>query len=464
MRSKWGCLPESVPGADMADRLSSQRLPGLEVSARMDASARFVRSVLDFQCLADRCEDTCCVGLRVPVSEDRLWQLRTGVKGSPDEARVESLLVPNPEGPPAERAFIQMRTDGACPFLDTERLCSLQRRHGEKVLPDPCVTFPRIVWKWGEQVEVAGSLACPEMARLMLLRDGALEQVSAPVEQVPRLEAVRTLPGEPGDAYVVHASTVRAAALRILQRREFPIASRLVFLGQMAFRLDSVFRSTELFPGTEAEAGEVLHALLQPFESPEMLGAMHQDFSSLEVPGGPCAALLASMLKSRAAVARGERFGPFVRALLGSLWGSETAEGGPDSAWREYAARWERLEAAHGERVEQYFHHYGVVQWLRAPFMEMSSLLAYVFRLVLRVATLRLVLVGHPEVAALCAAGKSRGVEDSQAVLDRAAVECFYLVARHVEQAPDVLALVRQLAGAGGAETLGKAMVFAKFC
>ncbi len=451
----------------MGDTLSSPRLAGPEVSARMDATARFVRSVLDFQCLADRCEDTCCVGLRVPVSEDRLWQLRAGVKGSPDEARVESLLVPNPEGPPAERAFIQMRTDGACPFLDTERLCSLQRRHGEKVLPDPCVTFPRIVWRWGEQVEVAGSLACPEMARLMLLREGALalEQVPAPLEQVPRLEAARPLPGEVGDAYVVHAATIRAAALRILQQREFPIASRLMFLGQLAFRLDSVFRSAEPFPGTEAEAGEVVRALLQPFESPEMLEAMHREFSALEVPGGPCAGLLASLLKSRAAVARGERFGPFVRAVLGSLWGSETAEGDPEGAWREYATRWERLAAAHGARVEQYFLHYGVVQWLRAPFMELPSLLAYVFRLVLRVATLRLTLVGHPEVAALCAAEQGvAAAEGSQAALDRAAVESFYLVARHVEQAPDVLALVRQLAGAGGAETLGKAVVFAKFC
>jgi lysine-N-methylase len=304
------------------------------------------------------------------------------------------------------------------------------------------------------------------MARLMLLREGvvALEQVPAPVELVPRLEAARPLPGESGDVYVVHAATLRAAALRILHRREYPIASRLVFLGQLAFRLDSVFRSSEPFPGTEAEAGEVLRALLQPFESPETLEAMHRDFSALEVPGGPCAGLLASMLKARAAVARGERFGPFVRAVLGSLWGSETADGDPESAWREYAARWERLEAAHGARVEQYFLHYGVVQWLRAPFMELSSLLAYVFRLVLRVATLRLALVGHPEVAALCAAGQGGAAEGSQAVLDRAAVECFYLVARHVEQAPDVLALVRQLAGAGGAETLGKAVVFAKFC
>jgi lysine-N-methylase len=419
---------------------------------------------LDFRCLAERCEDTCCVGLRVPVTEERLWQLRAGVKGSPDEARVESLLVDNPEGPPAERAFIKMGSDGSCPFLDTQKLCSLQRSHGEKVLPDPCVTFPRIVWRWSEQVEVAGSLACPEMARLLLLEEGALEQVPGPLEQVPRLESARTLPGEPGDAYVVHAQAIRAAALRLLHRREFPLATRLMFLGQLAFRLDSVFRSAEPFAGSEAEQAEVVQVLLQSLDSPEALEAMHQEFLTLAVPGGPCAGLLASMMKSRAAVARGDRFGPFVQGVLRSLWGSEQAEGDPEGAWREYAARWQRLEALHGARVEQYFLNYGIAQWLRTPFTELPSLLAYVFRLVLRVAMLRLALVGHPDVAALCAAEQGSAPEDGQAVLDRAAIECVYLVSRHVEQAPDVLALVRQLTGAGGGETLGKALVFAKFC
>jgi lysine-N-methylase len=77
---------------------------------------------------------------------------------------------------------------------------------------------------------------------------------------------------------------------------------------------------------------------------------------------------------------------------------------------------------------------------------------------------LRLTLVGHPEVAALCAAEQGGAPEEPRAVLDRAAVECFYLVARHMEPAPDILAIVSGLAGAGGAETLGKALVFAKFC
>ncbi|WP_224244624.1 flagellin lysine-N-methylase [Hyalangium gracile] len=430
----------------------------------MDAPPRFAKRVLEFRCLADRCEDTCCVGLRVPVTEERLWQIRGVVSGSPDAERVESLLVPNPEGPPAERAFIQMRSDGSCPFLDAQRLCSLHRVHGERALPDPCVTFPRIVWRWGEQVEVAGSLACPEMARLLLLEEGALEQVPGPVDQVPRLEAARSLPGEPADAYVLNAGLIRAAALRVLNRREFSIASRLMFLGQLAFRLDSVFRSAEPFAGTPAEAAEVLQALLQGFEDPEALEAMHRSFAALQIPGGPCAGLLASMLKARRAAARGERFGPFVHGVLMSLWGSDSETEDTSGAWPAYVTRWRQLEATHGARAEQYFRQYLVAQWLRTPFTEVPNLLAYVFRLVLRVAMLRLTLVGHPEVAALCSPEQGTAPEASQAVLDRAAVECFYLVSRHVEQAPDILALVKGLAGAGGEETLGKAVVFAKFC
>lgn len=393
--------------------------------------------------------------------------MREVVAGGPDAERVAAFVRVDSEAPPAERAVIEMRSDGTCPFLDTTRLCSLHRVHGPRVLPDPCVTFPRIVWKWNEHVEVAASLACPEMARRLLLEEGAMDWVPGPEEEVPRLEAARPLPGEPEDAYRVHAEAIRSAALRLLRRRELPLSSRLSLLGQLAFRLDAVFRGEQPFAGSAEQAAQGVTELLGLFELPEALEAMHQDFLALEFPGAPSAGLLASMLKARRAVARGERFGPFVGKVLGSLWGSEEAGGPPDAAWGEYLARWQRLQALHGPRVEQYFLNYGVNQWLRSPFTEAPGLQAYVFRLALRVAMLRLTLVGHPDVAALCAQEAPGGLPapgEAQAALDRAAVECFYLVSRHVEQAPDVLALVANMAGPGGMETLGKTFVFAKAC
>jgi lysine-N-methylase len=429
----------------------------------MDALPRFARGVLEFQCLADRCEDTCCVGLRIPISEERLVQLRHGVAGTPDAQRVETLVVLQPEGPPAERAFIQMGADGGCPFLDTQRFCSLHRRYGERVLPDGCSTFPRIVSKVGGQVEVAGSLACPEMARLLLLRAEALEQVPGPWEAVPRPEVARPFPGAPGEVYAAHAGRIRATALGLLRQQDFPLASRLGFLGQLAFQLDSVFRAEAPFAGTPEQVEQILEAWLPPFEARDRLEAMHRDFSALSVPGGASAELLASMLKARRAVARGERFKPFVEGVLASLWGSPEAEGSSEAAWREATARWEWLEATHGARVEQYFLNYTVNQWLRAPFTEAPNLLAYVFRLAVRVAMLRMTLAGHPAVEALRAQAGSLSPEASQAGLDRAAVECFYLVARHVEQAPDILSIVWNMAGAGGAETLGKLLLFSRF-
>jgi lysine-N-methylase len=434
----------------------------------MPTDPTLLRYMTRFRCIAERCEDTCCSGLRVPVSEAHWHRMRAAVAGSPEESeRLYQLVLPNPDGTSAtEHAFIQMRPDGHCPFLDTERLCSLQRRHGDALLPDICATFPRVVTQWGERVEVTGTLACPEVARQCLLEEDAVEPVSSPAlsQHVPRPESARHLPLDEADAYGFHADTVRAAMLRLLHRREYPLASRLAMLGQLAYGLDDFyFRGTESFRGEERTRAEaLLTGVLQRFESPDVLEEVHRDFASLALPGGPCVGLFTSVLKARMAAGRGERFSTLVRGVLESLPPGEGGPGDLDAAWRTYAERWRHLEAPHGARVHQYFHNYAVHQLWRSPFTETPSLLAYVFRLVLRVGLLRLTLVGHPRVAALCQ--EPSPTAESQEQLDRAAVETFQLVAKHVEQAPDFLSLAEGLVGPGrGADALGKVLVFATF-
>jgi lysine-N-methylase len=434
----------------------------------MPTEPTLLRYMTRFRCIAERCEDTCCTGLKVPVGEEHLQRMREAVASSPEDAEhLHQHLLPNPGGAPSERAFIQMRPEGHCPFLDTERLCGLQRRHGDAVLPDICANFPRVVTRWGERVEVSGTLACPEVARQCLLEEDAVEPEPVPTlsRYVPRPEAARGLPVDEEDAYTFHAGTVRAALLRLLERREHPLASRLAMLGQLAHGLeDFYFRGTESFRG-EARAGAEarLSEVLQRFESPEVREAMHQDFSGLTLPGGPCVGLYTSVLRARMAAGRGERFTTLVRGVRESLQLDEG--GGPaelEAAWRTYAERWHRLAALHGERVRRYFHNYALHQLWRAPFTDAPSLLAYVFRLALRVGLLRLTLVGHPRVAALCL--EPSPTAEAREQLDRAAVETFQLIAKHVEQAPDFLSLAEGLAGAGrGAETLGKVLVFATF-
>ncbi|MFP2929126.1 flagellin lysine-N-methylase [Pyxidicoccus sp. 3LG] len=447
-----------------------------------------------FRCLAESCEDTCCAGLTVTIGEARWKALREAVAGGPDAERVEAFVRPEEDGGPGvDAAVIAKREDGHCVFLDTSRLCSLQRKYGEPVLPDACSTFPRAVTRWGERLEVAGTLACPEVARLCLLAEDGVELVPVSEDVAVRPEAALRIGGDAEEAWRRHAEAVRAAALGLLQRRELPFASRLFALGQLALRLDGFdFRGTEALrgetpsgaealpptsrteatngetrsealrpaPGAEASHGEaparaeaLLHEVLRSFTAPDTLAGLHESFSSLSLPGGPWAGICATVLKARMGAVRSERFTTLVRSVLASYGGADS----PDEAWRIHAERRERLGPVLTERVEQYFRHHAVNHCLRHPFTDASRLLDFVFRLTLRAAVLRWTLFGHPEVVALCEGGAG-----DTARLDAAAVECFQLIAKHVEQAPELLSLAQGLAGSGGAETLGRMLVLLK--
>lgn len=417
------------------------------------------RYLTRFQCLADSCEDTCCAGLVVPVSQARWQHLRAVVAGGPDAAQVEALVQPDPgSGSGAEAAYIVKREDGHCAFLDERKLCSLHRKYGEPALPDACATFPRSATRWGGKLEVAGSLACPEVARLCLLAEDGVDPVPVSEDIAVRPELARRLGEDPEDPWTRHAPAVRDSALGLLNRRELPFASRLYLLGHLALRLDGFyFRGTEAFHGESREGVEALLAeLLQSFEMLDTLAELHQGFAALQLPGGPWAGICTAVLKARRGAVRSARFTTLVDAVLASYGGPEAEA---DAAWGVHAERRARLEPVFGARLEQYFRHHAVNHWLRHPFTDAPRLLDYVFRLALRAAVLRWTLFGHPAVVALCDEGPG---PDAQAKLDAAAVECFQLIAKHVEQAPELHSLAQGLAGGGGAETLGRMLVLLK--
>ncbi|WP_375754759.1 flagellin lysine-N-methylase [Corallococcus exercitus] len=414
----------------------------------MTASAP--RYMARFRCIAEACEDTCCAGLTVPISESRWSLLRQKVAGSPDAARVEALITPNPEGATGQQAgILGKRADGHCAFLDDAKLCSLQRRYGEAVLPDGCSVFPRVLTRWGEQVEMAGSLACPETARLCLLAEDALVREPVPEEQALRPQVARQVAAG-DDAWTAHADTVREAMLRLLERREVPFAARLYALGRMALDLGDFY-----FPGTTAFApGDArLTNILREYESTETLASLRAQLEALELPGGPWAGICAAVLRSREAAVSSQRFLSLVRDVHANYGGADTS---PDDAWRLHAARRSALESLHGERVHQYFLHHALNHVLRHPFTEAPSLLNAVFLLVLRASVVRWVLLGHPAVVALLDAP---GTPES--TLDAAAVEAFQVVAKHVEQAPTFLDFARGLAGEGP-ETFARLLILVK--
>lgn len=124
---------------------------------------------------------------------------------------------------PGNVALFRHRADGNCSFLTPARMCGLQARHGPGALATACATFPRTVNQVRGRHEVSGTSSCPEVARLLIGAEDALD----PVETGP---APFT---DAANEWSSRRAQLRDEALRVLRTRH-PFSTRLALLGYLA--------------------------------------------------------------------------------------------------------------------------------------------------------------------------------------------------------------------------------------
>jgi lysine-N-methylase len=129
-----------------------------------------------FRCIGGACEDSCCAGWRV-VFDKRTAQSYLDAK-DPEIRDIANKTIKKikTDRSSQNHSFIQMNPQtGACPFLQTDKLCMIQGKMGESALSKVCTTYPRHTGGVaGRQIEVA-TLSCPEAARLCLLDPDAMK-------------------------------------------------------------------------------------------------------------------------------------------------------------------------------------------------------------------------------------------------------------------------------------------------
>ena len=119
-----------------------------------------------FQCIASRCTDTCCVGWEIDIDEYSLEVYRkvAGAFGERLRANIED-------------GHFKLLTHDRCPFLDKDNLCEIYQHLGEDALCDICTEHPRFVEVFGDIMERGLGLCCEEAARLLLTGEGPLQFV-----------------------------------------------------------------------------------------------------------------------------------------------------------------------------------------------------------------------------------------------------------------------------------------------
>ena len=161
-----------------------------------------IQAVEKFSCLGADCEDTCCIGWGMQVTQ------QTVDRYALDASELLDAI------DPVDGGYIMKRDPATdyCVKFD-KGWCGIHRDYGAEFLGDACHFFPRITRALGEQVFVTATLSCPEIARLTLYGDepfstGQHEEIRVPYSLTQYLPSVLS----EADALALHQSFIAQAA------------------------------------------------------------------------------------------------------------------------------------------------------------------------------------------------------------------------------------------------------------
>lgn len=117
-----------------------------------------------FNCIADKCPDTCCSMWQVVVDKESAEYYKS--LNSDFDREICSLMYRDDEGD-----IVFKNRDNHCPFLNEKKLCNIHTKLGQEHTPCTCKMFPRFKTSFGGTEEWGISLSCPVAAQLIVDND-----------------------------------------------------------------------------------------------------------------------------------------------------------------------------------------------------------------------------------------------------------------------------------------------------
>jgi len=198
-----------------------------------------------FRCIGPDCEDDCCHGWGISLDRSTFekYQRLPGL-----QQQVSELIQLNEHATEIDHARVKLKPSGNCPFLGEDRLCNIQKAHGEEYLSTVCATYPRVDRIHGGMRERALSLSCPEAARLVLLNPRLLPGYEPASTHARYRDFLMKKP-----APVNYAASeamhffwpLRGFMVAVLTDRRYALWERMFVLGMFCGRLQAVISAKE---------------------------------------------------------------------------------------------------------------------------------------------------------------------------------------------------------------------------
>ena len=187
----------------------------------------------NFKCDGRICPANCC---------KRNWKIEIDVETFNKYAQIESneheltRHIFTDDG-----KFFIRQENGACPFLNNDRLCGIQLERGEENISQICRSYPRQIYKIGGIIERTLTLSCPLAAQL-ILSGGRIEFETREIE-LPDWAERQLIACEPNipPKILPYAIEIQLTSISLLQERRLTLDQRLIVLGFYLRQVEEIF-------------------------------------------------------------------------------------------------------------------------------------------------------------------------------------------------------------------------------
>ncbi|HEY4432425.1 MAG TPA: flagellin lysine-N-methylase [Paenibacillus sp.] len=187
-----------------------------------------------FSCIGSNCEDTCCVGWRVDIDQKTYKKYKNVSDREMKPLLNKHIKRSRSNASEINYAKIVMDSNSACPLLNEDKLCSIQKTLGEDYLSNVCSTYPRTTNQVNETLEESATLSCPEAARLALLNPDGIQfnEIEESIHVRKSIDKLLNTKQNKGKNRInEYFWDLRIFTIQVLQNRGYSIAHRLIILG-----------------------------------------------------------------------------------------------------------------------------------------------------------------------------------------------------------------------------------------
>lgn len=205
---------------------------------------RYPMYLKEFKCIGGECEDSCCIGWDVDIDKFTFYQYES-VSDSDMKNTLESNLIKNKNCQCDEIDFakVKLGENKRCPFLKCDNYCVIHSNLGEEYLSNVCTSFPRVTNKIDGIYEMSLAVACPEAARILLLKKEGIEFSESDESLGKHIisSEVNTKVSKESYLPVEFLKEIRETSIKIIKNRKFSLDKRLYILGEFINALEDEY-------------------------------------------------------------------------------------------------------------------------------------------------------------------------------------------------------------------------------